>query len=93
MTVWHRICFTYGQLEFSKTSVVDKAKPRAIVGRKATGPSGIAGLPKQKEFCRPVVPIVTRAIFFKPRPAWKVMEYQCQSLMGVHFIGFRKTSA
>ena len=27
--------------------ITDKAKPRAIVGRKATGPSGIAGLPKQ----------------------------------------------
>ena len=25
------------------------------MGRKATGPSGIAGLPKQKEFCGPVV--------------------------------------
>jgi hypothetical protein len=31
--------------------IADKAKPRAIVGRKATGPSGIAGLPKEaKEF-------------------------------------------
>jgi len=26
---------------------IDKAKPRAIVGRKATGPPGTAGLPKQ----------------------------------------------
>ena len=25
------------------------------MGRKATGPSGTAGLPKQKEFCGPVV--------------------------------------
>jgi hypothetical protein len=28
---------------------VDKAKPRAIVGRKATGPTGIAGLPNGNE--------------------------------------------
>jgi hypothetical protein len=27
----------------------DKAKPRAIVGRKATGPSGMAGLPKSDQ--------------------------------------------
>ncbi len=25
---------------------IDKAKPRVIVGRKAAGPNGIAGLPK-----------------------------------------------
>ena len=33
--------------------IADKAKPRAIVGRKATGPSGIAELPKQKDFVGP----------------------------------------
>ena len=27
---------------------IDKAKPRVIVGRKAAGPNGIAGLPKDK---------------------------------------------
>ena len=30
-------------------AIDDKAKPRAIVGRKATGPLGIAGLPKSDE--------------------------------------------
>jgi prepilin-type N-terminal cleavage/methylation domain-containing protein len=34
---------------------VEKAKPRAIVGRKTTGPLRTAGLPNQKEFCGPVV--------------------------------------
>ena len=34
------------------SDIVDKAKPRAIVGRKATGPSGIAGLPKLQTSCR-----------------------------------------
>jgi hypothetical protein len=29
--------------------IADNAKPRAIVGRKATGPSGIAELPKQNK--------------------------------------------
>ena len=29
--------------------IADKAKPRVIVGRKATGPDGIAGLPKQDQ--------------------------------------------
>ena len=29
-----------------KKQIADKAKPRVIVGRKATGPSGIARLPK-----------------------------------------------
>ena len=34
-----------------RTDIADKAKPRVIVGRKATGPIGIAGLPKQEKFC------------------------------------------
>jgi prepilin-type N-terminal cleavage/methylation domain-containing protein len=29
-------------------NTIDNAKPRAIVGRKATGPPGIAGLPKSE---------------------------------------------
>jgi hypothetical protein len=35
-------------LQFLSKETVDKAKPRVIVGRKATGPKGIAGLPKDK---------------------------------------------
>jgi len=31
----------------STDKAVDKAKPRAIVGRKTTGPTGTAGLPKE----------------------------------------------
>ena len=54
-------CFEHGTAfallqakdRFEKKS--DKAKPRAIVGRKATGPLRTAGLPKQEEFCGPVV--------------------------------------
>lgn len=33
-------------------------------GTESTGPSGIAGSPKQKNFCRPVVYNATQAIFF-----------------------------
>jgi hypothetical protein len=33
-------------------NIIDKAKPRAIVGRKATGPTGIAGLPELQVSCR-----------------------------------------
>jgi hypothetical protein len=55
-------------LEKAKTNIADKAKPRVIVGRKATGPKkvGIAGLPKQNEFCGPWSMLLTRAIFLEP---------------------------
>ncbi len=51
-------------LQRAKIDVADKAKLRAIVGRKATGPTGIAGLPKQKTFCRPVGYILDTGSFF-----------------------------
>jgi len=44
--------------------VADKAKPRAIVGRKTTGPIGTAGLPKQGKFFRPVVHSITGLLFW-----------------------------
>jgi hypothetical protein len=50
-------------IRFAVNYIDDKAKPRAIVGRKATGPPGIAGLPKQKEFCGPVVYVDTGPSF------------------------------
>jgi hypothetical protein len=45
----------------------DKAKPRAIVGRKATGPTGIAGLPKSGQRNRITVAsykMVIRFLFY-----------------------------
>jgi hypothetical protein len=42
------IGFAFYQIKGRKTyKAVDKAKPRAIVGRKTTGPIGIAGLPNR----------------------------------------------
>ena len=43
MGVWYGVCYIDSQ-----NLKTDKAKPRVIVGRKATGPSGIARLPKLK---------------------------------------------
>ena len=46
----------------SNECVSDKAKPRAIVGRKATGPLGIAGLPK-REIQKGPWSVMARAFF------------------------------
>jgi len=47
-----------------KLNVFDKAKPRAIVGRKATGPSGIAGLPRSDQRNRITVALLEMVIRF-----------------------------
>jgi hypothetical protein len=50
MSLWHYYCIILTIDSFSL--IADKAKPRVIVGRKATGPDGIAGLPKQDQMDR-----------------------------------------
>ena len=43
---------------------IDKAKPRVIVGRKATGPTGIAGLPKGNKQDRITLALSEKVIRF-----------------------------
>jgi hypothetical protein len=66
----------------------DKAKLRAIGGRKATGPPGIAGSPKQpadrQEFCSTRGAYAARVFYFQP---YKDKVSQGEEIMRILLIG------
>jgi hypothetical protein len=71
MSFWHYYCIILTIDSFSL--IADKAKPRVIVGRKATGPDGIAGLPKQDQRDR-----IPAAFLSEGDPVFDYREILCE---------------
>jgi|GEM_PF-7041881 len=75
-------------LRKTKTNIADKAKPRVIVGRKATGPdfSGLPGCRSKRNFSGPVV-YIEAGLFFRSSVSTYLRYWS--RLSGRKFIGKR----